>query len=234
MPPAWKRTQSALAVESSHKAVLNRSLLKVCTFFFAAVLVYTLLGLALLSSARTTVEKSYDASFGLAIYVSACDVELRPAQSARIRYISQLSDASYLWNYDTSSGLVTGGRFALGSQAASSGTCETRVPSHPFDAPGCRRVCLVQIDVPPAASSLYFYIHQPSSDASVPRVSVLPGVAVGTLRVSGFSINVDVAGATVASRIWTVLASGNVRIDNTTARRIDVQVCPRLSDPDLT
>lgn len=190
---------------------------KILIYVLWCLLSFLIIGLFSSGLRLSNFERLYNPAAAIVLDVTACDVEFRPSTAASpiIRYLARINVAKVDWLLDeTDPSIAEGGTF---SNTRASCTSVPWVPDHA----GCRQLCLVQIDVPESTAAS-FKIRQSSDDTSLPRLSVLPGVSMGSLTVWGPTINVDVASAAIGS-LYTKLVDGHTRVQNSTISSLTVK-----------
>ena len=142
---------------------------------------WTIFGLFLLTSMRSITEYSYDPTSMITIDAKSCDVIFQVGDAPYLRFIAPLTVVSAggmpRWTFVAGkSDVVAGGTFGTDRF-----TCDTNVPAVPVGNAGCARQCRVEVDVPPSAASTYFWVTQPSSDATPGQFSSNPGSSIPPL-----------------------------------------------------
>ena len=153
-----------------------------------------------------TTTQFYDPTRGVQLHVGGCDVDFAPGREPTIAYTTMPSASHAKWRKRDSDAHIT--EFAELTNKRGCGKLRPGV--------GCRRVCLIVVSVPPAAStSATFRVEQDADDLEAPTVTVSPNTTLHTLEIAPRqaprALMVRMKGATITSGFTAKLGFGGMR-----------------------
>ena len=185
---------------------MRSGLRQLCSLALLLCLLYGLWALFTAGNARSLIIKHYDVSFAgyITVQTEACDIVLIPTSEPTVTYRALYKLAGYEWNSASGdSETISGARFSNfhGCAGMPSGECAT--------------LCQVTVGVPPVASGTRFLVRQTSVDKSIPKLTVMSGVAIGELRVEARNMDLLITNAT-AGTVYASVKDGQSRVQGST------------------